>query len=247
MLYTSAFFQDTKRFIRGCVEYRPALRAHTTVARDVGRIQIFRLDATTGSPHNAVDKRRRSFFRGARASPMRHLRRLQQRGFRGGAAWVSRRRQRVARRLGHVLRPAHPRRVQYGAVNAPPWSIRVNVTEPEDRGPILPGTGDFDRTLSTRSQTGRPVPAPGRRTATTRSSTTADYNYTLRWNAKIYSWMARAAYVGSKVMVAAIPSPSTRRSIARCDDGTTVRVAPSNIREIPNTCRTGGRSTMRCS
>lgn len=88
-----------------------------------------------------------------------------------------------------------------GAVNAPPWSIRVSVTQPQ--GPFSdPYLGRSDFNLISPGAIGNPdTPFPRPVLLTTydgRHNTPLTYNWNLTLEREILpQWLARAAYVGS--------------------------------------------------
>ena len=209
VLYTSAFFQDDYKIhprlsLNIGVRYEPTPPWHEVV----GRIQIFRLDAyqqglRTTQFDNAPPG---SFFRGDPGIPddgtygdYNNV------GFRGGAAWDIRGDGKTSLRGGWgMFYDQHIRGgFNNGAVNAPPWSIRVNVTEPV--GPWSDpyrGRNDFDRiSLDAIGRRDAPFPAPVEANSYDEQfETPLTYNYNLTLEREVLTgWMARAAYVGSKV------------------------------------------------
>ena len=209
VLYTSAFFQDDYKIhprlsLNIGLRYEPTPPWHETV----GRIQIFRLDAyrqglRTTQFDNAPPG---SFFRGDPGIPddgtygdYNNV------GFRGGAAWDIRGDGKTSLRGGWgMFYDQHIRGgFNNGAVNAPPWSIRVNVTEPA--GPWSDpyrGRDDFDRiSLDAIGRRDAPFPTPVEANSYDEQfETPLTYNYNLTLEREVLTgWMARAAYVGSKV------------------------------------------------
>ncbi len=94
-------------------------------------------------------------------------------------------------------------RFNNGAVNNPPWSIRINVTEPV--GPFSDpyrGRDDFN-SISLEGVGRRDAPFPYPVSANSydeQFNTPLTYNYNLTLEREVLpGWMARAAYVGSKI------------------------------------------------
>ena len=124
--------------------------------------------------------------------------------FRGGAAWDLTGDGKTSLRGGwgmfydqHIIG-----RFNNGATNNPPWSIRINVTEPV--GPFSDpyrGRTDFN-TISLAGVGRRDAPFPTPVSANSydeKFNTPLTYNYNLTLEREILSgWMARAAYVGAK-------------------------------------------------
>ena len=208
VLYSSAFFQDDYKVhprlsLNIGVRYEPTPPWHEVV----GRIQIFRLDAyhqglRTTQFDNAPPG---SFFRGDPGVPDDGtLGDYNNVGFRGGAAWDLTGDGKTSLRGGWgMFYDQHIRGgFNNGAVNAPPWSIRVNVTEPVGpwSNPYL-GRTDFDSiSLDAVGRRDAPFPAPVEANSYDEQFTTPlTYNYNLTLEREVLSgWMARAAYVGSK-------------------------------------------------
>jgi hypothetical protein len=88
-----------------------------------------------------------------------------------------------------------------GGVNAPPWSLRVSVTQPQ--GPLsdpYQGRSDFNQiTLSAIGDQNAPFPRPVLLTTYDgRHETPLSYNWNLTFERELFpEWLARAAYVGS--------------------------------------------------
>jgi hypothetical protein len=124
--------------------------------------------------------------------------------FRGGAAWDLTGDGKTSLRGGwgmfydqHIIG-----RFNNGAVNNPPWSIRVSITEPE--GPFSDpyrGRSDFNSiSLAGVGRRDAPFPYPvSANSYDEQFNTPLTYNYNLTLEREVLrGWMARVAYVGSQ-------------------------------------------------
>jgi hypothetical protein len=207
--YSNAFFQDDYKIhprlsLNLGLRYEPTKPWHEVV----GRIQIFRLeDYYAGRRSTLFDNAPPGlFFRGDPGVPEDGtLPDYDNVSFRGGAAWDVTGDGRTSLRGGwgmfydqHIIG-----RFNNGATNNPPWSIRVTYTEPD--GPLSdPYRGKSDFNVISLAGVGRrdaPFPAPvSANSYDEKFNTPLTYNYNLTLEREILSgWMARAAYVGSKV------------------------------------------------
>jgi len=206
--YSSAFFQDDYK-IHSRVSLNLGLRYEPTKPwhEIVGRIQIFDLDAYhAGTRSTLYDNAPPGlFYRGDPGVPEDGtLPDYDNVSFRFGAAWDLTGDGKTSLRGGwgmfydqHIIG-----RFNNGAVNNPPWSIRISVTEPE--GPFSDpyrGRSDFDSiSLEGVGRRDAPFPTPVSANSYDKEfNTPLTYNYNLTLEREILSgWMARAAYVGSK-------------------------------------------------
>ena len=185
------------------VRYEPTPPWH----EEVGRIQVFDIDAYhQGRRSTLFDNAPPGlFYRGdpgvpedGTAGDWNNV------SFRGGAAWDLTGDGKTSLRGGwglfydqHIIG-----RFNNGALNNPPWSIRVSVTEPVGpfSNPYL-GRSDFN-TISLAGVGRRDAPFPQPVSVNSyddKFSTPLTYNYNLTLEREMWSgWMARAAYVGSK-------------------------------------------------
>ena len=206
--YSSAFFQDDYKIhprlsLNLGVRYEPTKPWHEIV----GRIQIFRLeDYRAGRRSTMFDNAPPGlFFRGDPGVPEDGtLADYNNVSFRGGAAWDLTGDGKTSLRGGwgmfydqHIIG-----RFNNGAVNNPPWSIRVSYTEPE--GPFSdPYRGKSDFNVISLEGVGRrdaPFPTPvSANSYDEKFNTPVTYNYNLTLEREILAgWTARAAYVGAK-------------------------------------------------
>jgi hypothetical protein len=206
--YSSAYFQDDYKVhprlsLNLGVRYEPTKPWHEIV----GRIQIFRLeDYYAGRRSTLFDNAPPGlFYRGDPGVPEDGtLADYNNISFRGGAAWDVTGDGKTSLRGGwgmfydqHIIG-----RFNNGAVNNPPWSIRVTYTEPE--GPFSDpyrGKSDFDKiSLEGVGRRDAPFPTPvSVNTYDEKFNTPLTYNYNLTLEREILSgWMARAAYVGAR-------------------------------------------------
>ncbi|MEO5741384.1 MAG: TonB-dependent receptor [Vicinamibacterales bacterium] len=206
--YSSAFFQDDYKVhprlsLNIGFRYEPTPPWH----EEVGRIQTFDLEAyRAGRKTTLFDNAPPGvFFRGDPGVPEDGtLGDFNNVSFRGGAAWDLAGDGKTSLRGGwgmfydqHIIG-----RFNNGATNNPPWSIRVNVTEPVGpfSNPYL-GRTDFD-VISLDGVGRRDAPFPYPVAANSydgQFNTPLTYNYNLTLEREIFSgWMARAAYVGSR-------------------------------------------------
>lgn len=206
--YSSAFFQDDYKIHRRLslnigARYEPTPPWH----EQVGRIQIFSLEAyRAGRRSTLFDNAPPGvFFRGDPGVPEDGtLGDWNNVSFRGGAAWDLTGDGKTSLRGGwgmfydqHIIG-----RFNNGATNNPPWSIRVNVTEPVGpfSNPYL-GRTDFNSiSLAGVGRRDAPFPTPvSANSYDERFNTPLTYNYNLTLEREVLSgWIARAAYVGSK-------------------------------------------------
>jgi hypothetical protein len=206
--YSSAFFQDDYKVHRRLslnlgLRYEPTKPWHETV----GRIQIFDLEGyRAGRRSTLYDNAPPGlFYRGDPGVPEDGtLPDYNNVSVRVGAAWDLTGDGRTSLRGGwgmfydqHIIG-----RFNNGAVNNPPWSIRISVTEPD--GPFSdPYRGRTDFNSISLAGVGRrdaPFPTPvSANSYDTEFNTPLTYNYNLTLEREILSgWMARAAYVGSQ-------------------------------------------------
>jgi hypothetical protein len=207
--YSSAFFQDDYKIhprlsLNIGFRYEPTPPWH----EEVGRIQVFDLDAYhAGRRTTLFDNAPPGvFFRGDPGIPEDGtLGDYNNVSFRGGAAWDLTGDGKTSLRGGwgmfydqHIIG-----RFNNGATNNPPWSIRISVTEPV--GPFSDpyrGRDDFN-TISLEGVGRRDAPFPHPVSANSydkQFNTPLTYNYNLTLEREVLpGWMARAAYVGSKV------------------------------------------------
>lgn len=207
--YSSAFFQDDYKIHQRLslnigFRYEPTPPWHEAV----GRIQVFRLDDYyAGRRSTLFDNAPPGvFFRGDPGVPRDGtLGDYDNFSFRGGAAWDLTGDGKTSLRGGwgmfydqHIIG-----RFNNGATNNPPWSIRISVTEPV--GPFSDpyrGRNDFN-TISLAGVGRRDAPFPHPVSANSydeQFNTPLTYNFNLSLEREILSgWMARAAYVGSRV------------------------------------------------
>jgi hypothetical protein len=207
--YSSAYFQDDYKIhprlsLNLGLRYEPTKPWHEIV----GRIQIFRLeDYYAGRRSTLFDNAPPGlFYRGDPGVPEDGtLPDYNNVSFRGGAAWDVTGDGKTSLRGGwgmfydqHIIG-----RFNNGAVNNPPWSIRVTYTEPE--GPFSDpyrGKSDFDKiSLEGVGRRDAPFPTPvSVNTYDEKFNTPLTYNYNLTLEREILTgWTARAAYVGAKV------------------------------------------------
>jgi hypothetical protein len=206
--YSSAFFQDDYKIhprlsLNIGFRYEPTPPWH----EEVGRIQIFDLEAYhAGRKTTLFDNAPPGvFFRGDPGVPEDGtLGDYNNVSFRGGAAWDLTGDGKTSLRGGwgmfydqHIIG-----RFNNGAVNNPPWSIRVSITEPD--GPFSDpyrGRSDFN-SISLEGVGRRDAPFPYPVSANSydeKFNTPLTYNYNLTLEREILAgWMARAAYVGSE-------------------------------------------------
>lgn len=206
--YSNAFFQDDYKIhprlsLNLGLRYEPTKPWHEVV----GRIQIFDIEAyRAGRRSTLFDNAPPGlFFRGDPGVPEDGtLPDYDNVSFRGGAAWDVTGDGRTSLRGGwgmfydqHIIG-----RFNNGAVNNPPWSIRVTYTEPD--GPFSdPYRGRSDFNVISLEGVGRrdaPFPTPVSANSYDKQfNTPVTYNYNLTLEREILSgWMARAAYVGAK-------------------------------------------------
>jgi hypothetical protein len=207
--YSSAFFQDDYKIhprlsLNIGFRYEPTPPWH----EQVGRIQIFDLEAYRAGRRSTLfdNAPPGMFFRGDPGVPEDGtLGDYNNVSFRGGAAWDLTGDGKTSLRGGwgmfydqHIIG-----RFNNGATNNPPWSIRISVTEPV--GPFSDpyrGRNDFN-SISLAGVGRRDAPFPHPVSANSydeQFNTPLTYNYNLTLEREILSgWMARAAYVGSRV------------------------------------------------
>jgi hypothetical protein len=206
--YSNAFFQDDYKIhprlsLNLGLRYEPTKPWHEII----GRIQIFRLDDYyAGRRSTLFDNAPPGlFYRGdPGVAEDGTLPDYDNVSFRGGAAWDVTGDGKTSLRGGwgmfydqHIIG-----RFNNGAVNNPPWSIRVSYTEPE--GPFSdPYRGKPDFNAISLEGVGRrdaPFPTPvSVNTYDEKFNTPLTYNYNLTLEREILTgWTARAAYVGAK-------------------------------------------------
>jgi hypothetical protein len=206
--YSSAFFQDDYKIhprlsLNIGFRYEPTPPWHEVV----GRIQIFDMNAyREGRKSTLFDNAPPGvFFRGDPGVPEDGtLGDYNNVSFRGGAAWDLTGDGKTSLRGGwgmfydqHIIG-----RFNNGAVNNPPWSIRVSITEPE--GPFSDpyrGRSDFNSiSLAGVGRRDAPFPYPvSANSYDEQFNTPLTYNYNLTLEREILrGWMGRIAYVGAQ-------------------------------------------------
>jgi hypothetical protein len=207
-LYSSAFFQDDYKVhprltVNLGARYEPTPPWHEVV----GRIQVFRLDDYYAGRRSTLydNSPPGLFFRGDPGIPEDGtLGDWNNLSFRGGAAWDLTGDGKTSLRGGwglfydqHIIG-----RFNNGATNNPPWSIRINVTEPV--GPLSDpyrGRTDFD-TISLAGVGRRDAPFPHPVSVNSyddKFNTPLTYNFNVTLEREVVpGWMARAAYVGAR-------------------------------------------------
>jgi len=208
-LYSSAFFQDDYKVLPRLtlnlgMRYEPTPPWHEVV----GRIQVFDLEAyKAGKRSTLFDNAPPGlFYRGDPGIPEDGTNGdWNNVSIRTGAAYDLTGDGKTSLRGGwglfydqHIIG-----RFNNGAVNNPPWSIRINVTEPV--GPFSDpyrGRDDFDKiSLEGVGRRDAPFPYPvSVNTYDDQFNTPLTYNYNLTLEREVLpGWMARVAYVGSKI------------------------------------------------
>jgi hypothetical protein len=207
-LYSSMFFQDDYKLhsrltVNLGVRYEPTPPWH----EEVGRIQIFDLEAyKQGRRSTLFDNSPPGlFFRGDPGIPEDGTQGdWNNVSLRTGAAWDVTGDGKTSLRGGwgmfydqHIIG-----RFNNGALNNPPWSIRVSIVEPVGpfSNPYL-GRADFN-TISLEGVGRRDAPFPTPVSVNSyddQFNTPVTYNYNLTLERElIKGWTARAAYVGAK-------------------------------------------------
>jgi hypothetical protein len=207
-LYSSAFVQDDYKVhprltLNLGVRYEPTPPWHEVV----GRIQVFRLDDYRAGRRSTLydNSPPGLFFRGDPGIPEDGtLGDWNNVSIRTGAAYDLTGDGKTSLRGGwglfydqHIIG-----RFNNGATNNPPWSIRINVTEPT--GPLSDpyrGRDDFDKiSLAGVGRRDAPFPYPvSVNTYDERFNTPLTYNFNLTLEREVLTgWMARAAYVGAR-------------------------------------------------
>jgi hypothetical protein len=207
-VYSSLFFQDDYKVhprltVNLGARYEPTPPWHEVV----GRIQVFRLDDYYAGRRSTLydNSPPGLFFRGDPGIPEDGtLGDWNNVSIRTGAAYDLTGDGKTSLRGGwglfydqHIIG-----RFNNGATNNPPWSIRINVTEPV--GPFSDpyrGRDDFDKiSLAGVGRRDAPFPYPvSVNSYDDRFNTPLTHNYNLTLEREVMQgWMARVAYVGSK-------------------------------------------------